>query len=644
MFHHKIALFKTIFIILFIFSFYGCSQDITDMAKSITDNGEYSVASPKVEEELSSLLAIDKNPERKKALETAHKDWLKLRTSHCASQISQQDKKDDRKLQECYEAFDNQRIEFLKQQKIKLLYEVPCPGGIPTNNYNITYPKDKGYNRGIPVSVVAASGAPIVAVTFSDDMTEIYDIVNGQLINRIKTLDTKNKTVGYNFYLSPNGRTLICSFYMPKTELMMWDVMTGELLRYVTINLGNRLLIADGKYFIYSERNKICIYDIVSGEVTWNIEGKDWSSYCLALSRDEKYLIAVRGQNIECWELVKSSDGKLSLNIRAMEPMQNYHPTSIAFAQDNQSFYGVIYPGKLVERRLSDLKEMYRYSFPQFQSFTLKNIDKTDILLMEAHTSSSNMNAFYIDMTRKAAYKIIEHMDNYTKMAPLSNGQMILAGVNNLKTLNVPDKHEFIAFGASIGNVVVENLYVNAMIKDAVKDSVKIVNPSQPDCESFQMEAIGVYEGTLPENQGRRKGVDVNIGPTDKPVKLVLCSYEPVVWRLYLTSNAHLSEIYLSGSNESRIEGVEDITITYIGKEIAYYDSNSREYHRSRSRSDSSTLSNAVQQKTGCPINKFQGTYRGSMFYIGRITKGLSEKKDVYKTVDEKGDVVFSNN
>lgn len=651
MFHHKVNLPKPIFVFLLIFFLCGCGQDITDMAKSITNKEEYAAPAPKVEEELSSLMSMDKNSERKKALETAHKDWLKLRTSHCASQISQQDKKDDRKLQECYEAFDNQRIDFIKQQKIKLLYESPCQGEIIKNNYRVTYPQEKGYTRGIPRSVVAASRAPVVAVTFANDMTEIYDIVNGQLINRIKTLDTKDRSVGYNFFLSPNGRILICSFFMPKSELMMWDVMTGELLRYVTINLGNKLITSDGRYFIYSERNKLCIYDIVTGEVIWNIEGKDWSTYSMALSPDEKYLIAVRGQNIECWELFKTSDGKLSMNIRTMEPLQNYHPTSMVFAQDSQSFYSILYPLKVVERRVFDLKEMNRYSFPQFQNFSLKNIYKTDVLLMEVYLSSNTINAFYVDMTRKTAYKIIEHVDNYTKLAPLSNGQMILAGVNGLKTLNVPDKNEFAAFGGSIGNVVVENVYVDAMIKDTVKDFVKIEKPSQPDCESIRTEAVGVYEGTLPNNrtrgfQERIAGyVDVNIGPTDKPVKLVLSSYEPVIWRLHLTSNANLSEIYLSGSNDSRVEGVDDITITFIGKEFAYNDSYSRGYrHGSRSRNDSSTLSSAVKQKTGCPIDKFQGTYKGSMFYIGRVTKGVSEVKDVYKTVDEKGNVVFSNN
>lgn len=637
MFHQKIYLPGLTFFGLLIFFLYGCGQDITDLAKSMTGKSECSSASPAVEEELSSLMTIDKNPQRKKALETAHQDWLKLRTSHCAAQLSQQDKKDDKKLQECYAAFDRQRIEFLKQQKIKLLYEAPSKGEIPKNHYRVTYPQEKDYNRGLPRSVVAAAGAPVVAVTFSNDMTEIYDIVNGQLINRIKTLDTKNRTVGYNFFLSPNGRILMCSFYMPKTELMMWDVMTGELLRYVTINLGNRLITADGTYFIYSEKNRLCIYDVVSGEIIWNVEGKDWSSYALALSPDEKYLIASRGQNIECWELVKSSDGKLSLNIRTMEPMRNFYPSSMAFANNNQSFYSVAYPGKIIERRISDLKEMYNYNFQKYQNFSIKNIYKTDIILMEAYQSMNSVSAFYVDMARKTAKKINEHMDDYTKIAPLSNGQMVLAGVNDLKTLDVPDRNEFSRFGEIFGDVTVENVYVSSQIKEAVK----VDRPFPPDCERFQTEAIGVYEGALPDNDGRRKGVDVNIGPTDKPVKLVLSSYEPVAWRLHLTSHARISDIYLSGSNASKVEGIEGIVINYIGSAYAYNDSNLR--GGGRRHRGSYDLAGIVKEKTGCDIANFQGTYKGSMFYIGRVTKGLSEKRDIYKVTDEDGNEVFRN-
>lgn len=634
----------TIFFIALIIPFLlGCDPDINNTTKHFIAKQELSSTAHKVEETLSSLLAMDKNPARKEAMETAHRDWLKLRKSHCASQISQQDQKDNEKLSQCYEAFDNQRIDFLKQQKVKLLYEAPCLEQIPKGKYKITYPYEKGLTRGVPRSLVSASCAPIVAATFQNDMTEIYDIFNGQLLNRIKTLDTQNKSVGYNFILSPNGRILMCSFYMPKTELMMWDVMSGELLRHVTLNLGSRLLTKNGRYFIYAERNKISIYDIAEGTIIWTVDSKDWNTQCLALSHDEKYLIAARGRNIEYWELIESGDGRLSMNILAMEPAQDYHPISVVFAPDNKSFYSILHPCKMVERRVSDLKEIQRYDFSQFRHFTLKPINRTSVFLMETYPSSERISAFYIDVPGKTARKITEHIDHYTKLTSLSNGQMILAGVNDIQTLDVPEKDQLNAFGNVLGEVAIENVYINSVIKDAVKD---IVKPATTDCDNFHLEAVGVYEGTLPGNRSRgfqekiSGHVEVNIGPTVKPLKLVLCSYEPVIWSLHLTSNAQLSDIYLSGSSESRVQGIENASVTYIGTEYAY--AHSRASSRNGRRS-SSSLASSVKLKTGCSIDNFQGAYQGSMFYVGRVTKGWSESKEIYKTVDEHGNEVFRN-
>jgi hypothetical protein len=123
-------------------------------------------------------------------------------------------------------------------------------------------------------------------------------------------------------------------------------------------------------------------------------------------------------------------------------------------------------------------------------------------------------------------------------------------------------------------------------------------------------------------------------------VKLVLCSYEPVIWRLHISSDAHLSEIYLSGSNKSRVQGIQNIMVSHIGEAYAYKDptvSSSRYGYMS-------TLADVVKQKTGCSITKFQGAYQGSNFYIGYITKDSSEKKEkIYKYIDENGKVIYRN-
>ena len=88
------------------FTLNGCNQDITDRTKSTPDSEKQIIAATKVESAFSSLLAVETNPQRVKALKKAHKDWLTLRKSHCAALMNQGFKKDNKQLIECYEAFD----------------------------------------------------------------------------------------------------------------------------------------------------------------------------------------------------------------------------------------------------------------------------------------------------------------------------------------------------------------------------------------------------------------------------------------------------------------------------------------------------------------------------------------------------------
>jgi hypothetical protein len=615
----------------------GCSEDISDSENQI-------IAAAKVESVFSSLLALETNPERAKVLKIAHKDWLKLRKSHCAEFIGRDSKKDNKKLIECYEAFDTQRIETYNNQRIGLLYDSPPQGTLPNEKINIPYSQEHKINPPVPRSVVVSADAPIAAVKFDNDMTEMFDLASGRLINRIKTSDTKNSSVDYHFFLTPNGRILFNCVDMPKTELKMWDVRTGELLRHKTIPQFNQLPTSQGRYVIYSDQYRIGIYDIIIGEVTWNAEiGQDWVFF-MAISPDDKYLIVARGQTIELWELVKAMDGRLSLVIRAKEPVtgSNSRPVTIAFANDNKSFYTTLPRGSIVQRRLPDLKEMRQLQFPKLKHPMLTQIKNTDTFLMETWFSDERMEAFYVDMVGETAQRIAEHTGANSKMAPLADGRVLLATPYTLKTLDVPSKTGFGKFSDIIGEVLSQDI----PIKTADKENDKITAPPQVNCRNFQIEAIGVYEGSLPNNRTRAGGekiagyVDVTISKTDLPVKLVLSSYEPVIWSLHISSDARLSEIYLSGSKDSRLQGAQRIMVSHIGDAFAYEDPNV-----SRSRyGHVSNLTNLVKQKTGCNITKFQGAYQGSNFYIGYITEDISEKKDrIYKHVDENGNVTYKN-
>jgi len=643
--YHSHFLIFLIAAVLFFICFNADAQELMqfDSEAKTPDSEKRIIAAGNVESVFSSLLALETNPERIKAFKIAHKDWLTLRKSHCAELI-----KDNKKLIECYEALDTQRIEIYNDQRISLLFDCPSQGKLSNNPIRIAYSQQQRKNPAAPRSVVVSADAPVAAVTFNNDMTEIFDLVNGQRINRISTRYAKNKGFGDRFFLSPNGRILIWRVYTPKTELAMWDVRTGELLRHKTLLQYTQVPMSRGRYFVYSDKESIGIYDLIKGEFTWNVEkGKDGISL-MALSPDDKYLIVARSQSIENWELAKETDGKLSFVMRGTEPVADttYYPTTIAFANDNKSFYityGISRRGLIVQRRLPDLKEMRQLQFPKLQYATLAQIKNTDLLLMEA--VSSRREAFYVDMVGETAQKIAEHTGENSKMVPLANGQVLLATSFELKTLNVPSNKGFGKFSDVIGEVISQDM----PLKTPAKESDKVIVPLQVDCQNFQTEVIGVYEGSLPNNRSRGFGektagyVDVNVSHTDLPVKLVLSSYQPVIWRLHISSDARISDIYLSGSNESRIEGIRSIRVSYIGNAFAYENPNMPSSRHSIRGNTEPSLASAVKQNTGCNITKFQGVYRGSNFYIGYITKGTSEKNEIYKYIDEKGNVIYKN-
>ena len=635
------------FLFLF-FTLNGCNQDITDITKSTPDGDKRIIAANKVESAFSSLLALEKNPARVKALTLEHKDWLRLRRSHCAELMDEDVKKDNKKLSECYEAFDIQRIEALNNQRIGLMYDIPSQGTLPDNTTDLTYSQEYNTNRALPRSVVVSADAPIAAVEFNNNMTGIFDLARRRLINRIETFDAKISRPGVHFFLTPNGRILIGSFYVPRAKLMMWDVRTGELLRHKTLTQHNHLLTSQGRYFVYSDsfpdRYRIGIYDVIKGEATWNVaEGREWISL-MAMSSDDKYLIAVRDHSIESWELVKAMDEAPSFVLRATEQVEgsNLKPLAIAFANDNKSFYATLPRGLIVKRRLPDLKGIRQLKFPNLSHAILTQIKHTDLLLMEAWFSDQNMEAFYVDMVAQTAKKIAEHTGANNRTAPLANGQMLLATPHELKTLKVPSKTGLDRFSNIIGEVISQDMPIKAPDKDRDKS----IAPAQINCQNFQIEAIGVYEGSLADNRSRggaekiAGNVDIHISHTDLPVKLVLSSHEPVIWRLHISSDARLSEIYLSGSKDSRVGGAQSITIIHIGDAFAYEDSNV-----STSRYPYiPSLADVVKQKIGCNITKFQGVYRGSNFYIGYITKDISGTKDkIYRQIDENGNVTYRN-
>jgi outer membrane murein-binding lipoprotein Lpp len=629
-------------VLISLLSLAGCNEGNMDKMKSAFTGVKKLTATPEVERAMNALRALEKNPDQVRILDAAHQDWIRLRKTHCAALATPGDSAtSQQKINECYATFDQQRIEMLNQQRISRLFDIPSPAASPDRAINIAYSPETTARPSIPRSLAVASSAPITAVTFNDT-TEIIDLVSGQILSKIQTLDEEKRRGMYHHYLTPNGRILIVSYHWPKTGLKMWDATNGDLLRDKMISSNYlRFPMSDFRSFVYTDRNRMGIFNILTGEPTWNFEGKHAASH-MSLSPDERWLIVCRDQQIECWEKVKADGNRISYEMRQEAILGNYfqQPSSIIFASDNQSFYGSLPSGSLVKFQLPDLKILKRIKFPRFKGIRIMQVPQTDFSLMEATVSGSILEAYVADMPAEKAYRVNEHTGSNCKMTPFTSRMMLIATPRELKVVKLPEASELIPLGQALGGMTEEAITVTAQAQQSLQQI-------QTDCSRYRTEAVGVYEGRLPDGTSRGRGrgrgqVTVNVGPTDRPVRLVLSSYEPVVWRLNVSSRAHIAEIFLSGSSESTMEGLSQFQVTHIGNAYAYQtDGYSR---RGRRGAGASRLYETVRQKTGCGIDNFQGSYTGGIFYIGTQSTGSSpEGNRIQKYRDEKGNIIFKN-
>ncbi|MDP2861912.1 MAG: WD40 repeat domain-containing protein, partial [Desulfobacterales bacterium] len=207
----------------------------------------------------------------------------------------------------------------------------------------------------------------------------------------------------------------------------MWDTHTGDLLREEVLPLFPRAPTSKGRYFIFTGDRKIGVFDFATGDVLWSIEGKDSASF-LGLSPDDKWLIFLRGKNIECWELSNTDGKKISFTMRSSETVGNYKqkPTSISFAQDNNSFYCALRDNPvIVQWNLPDLKVLRRMRFPKFNIMKIQG-PHDNLFLLEGISSNKILEGFSADMVKETAQRLVEHTGENCKIASLKNSQFLV--------------------------------------------------------------------------------------------------------------------------------------------------------------------------------------------------------------------------
>lgn len=177
-------------------------------------------------------------------------------------------------------------------------------------------------------------------------------------------------------------------------------------------------------------------------------------------------------------------------------------------------------------------------------------------------------------------------------------------GLRSLSPTPVPAPHISIVPGAPMTNGVPRDPRqsgmaggTNSLIANLARDA--------------QIEAVGVYQGgsgSTRTSEGRKMGyVEVRIRRTQKPIVLVLSSYEPVRWMLITEPGTKLSAVLVSGHYPSQVVGAGNARIVMTGNTYAYK-VGGYEYQ---------ALSREIAKWTGKGIEIFQGRYEGETFIVG---------------------------
>lgn len=150
--------------------------------------------------------------------------------------------------------------------------------------------------------------------------------------------------------------------------------------------------------------------------------------------------------------------------------------------------------------------------------------------------------------------------------------------------------------------------------------------------EGPEVHVVGLYEGELPAGLKRRPGAPppgqpavhpvgtavVELHPTDRPVVLVLCAYEPVKWELRPVDGAKPHKLILAGYYDQQVAGLPDgVPVEHYSHEgggsADYF------YVYSKDLEAFPRVVRTVRRLTGLHVCTFQGryAYKGKPLVVG---------------------------
>lgn len=581
---------------------------------------------------LGDVMAMAEDSQERSDLERKHEAWLFSRADHCTALAEAESREPgrDAALSKCLAALDKERVRALHHTKLRMLVRQPPVGTRIEPVAGFTLPLD---SKNPSLSLAISRDGRLAAVGTYAGAVEIFD-----LPSRLKLRSLPAEKYAAHLWFTTNGRVLITGSRQVR-GMKVWDVHKGELLREHEGVMGALALLPDDRHVVYSDVDRVVVYDFLADRIQATAYAQREAISKIAVSPDGKHIAALsHNGTMMLWDVVKHEGDRgltLSKVAEIKAPDARSRVWEMAFSRGGDALYTVDLQGLLGKRQVPTLRLVESLTIGRNASRGIEPLPSGNRLVVAGSESSRGSYLLFLDLDRDAAiFTDISRGTTISIAIVPGKPHVYVATQHELRRVEVPKTEEF----QPVQNVLAS--LVDQPAGERTAGGAPRIPILHGVATGATIEAIGVYQGVRGRGEVRintssgpriAAPVMVFIGKTDKPVILVLSSYEPVLWTIRKSREAQVRHIFMSGYYDSAIEGISGVEITKIAGAYAYELKNSQQ------------LNERVREYTGRGMDRFQSAYSGREFFIGAVspTARADPPAPEFRCIDAQGRITL---
>lgn len=517
----------------------------------------------------------------------------------------------------CFQKADEDLLAWLNQRRVrKLLAAAPL--------------------RAIPLapSAVLTSSSDISTIRFAHDA----GVALAASYDSIEVIDTGNDETLYSAAkipnataadISPNGRVIALG--APGEGVVLQDATSGEsLAKYAD---HSRFMWLDSTSAVLQRKDGAGydLLDFADGGLQ-RMKGQVSGMPLIVPSAQGPRQFVMSGNGLMSLFQLNRSDTGLRLAQIAQQPgpRSGWSETSTSVASDGLSLIQFVNQ----ELWITNLKtlESEQVAIPSLRISAVMPLPDPGEVLLRAHMQDGTQSHFVYSLEGRSFAPVVDealvNVQGYSSARLVRVPAADQVGIVSGRSVRlVSEIARGPRYGAQVLDLLLQEELTQRQAKRAAAEAQRLgysssgtlngvpvmAGPIADAARNARVEAIGVYE---PEGGSKGAGanstswkmpVQVFLRRSDKPIVLVLSSYEAVEWRLNLLGGAQLKAVLVSGYKDSTVSGAGNVRVTNMGRIYAYQ----------RDSSEYENLQREVIRWTGQPIGIFQGKYRGASFTVG---------------------------